>query len=623
MRRFLGAAGLLAGLAFQGTAGQAPPTVPPAAPPLSPRQQFDQSCQTCHGDPAVPRAVDPSALRRMTPERIYEALTTGVMQSQAQELPDAMRRGIAEYLGDRKLGVGPSGAAERMPNRCEVVPASGAGRARRATDDWNGWGADLANTRAQTAGAAGLTAVQVPRLTLRWAFALPGATAVYGQPTVVDGRVYVSADSGYVYALDQHSGCVHWGFQAQAGVRGAVVIGPLDAIRRAAFFGDLKGNVYAVDVATGAQVWTTRADDHALTRIVAAPVLHRGRLYVPVASAEEGASTSARYPCCTFRGSVVALKADTGAMAWKTYMIADAPAPTRLSPAGTQMFGPSGAGVWNTPTIDPRRNAVYVGTGNNYSRPVTPLADAVVALDLSTGAVLWSHQAVADDVWIPGCVPGASPAGNCPENVGPDFDFGASPVLKTLPDGRRRLVAVAKSGVARALDPDRRGALVWKTPEPATAPGPDGEMVWGAAADARHLYVGLTSGGVVAYRLATGAAVWTTPLPPAEASRRGGTNGAVSVIPGVVFSGGWDGVLRALESDSGRVLWQFDTQRDFDAVNRVPARGGSMGAAGPTIAGGMVFAGSGYIGFRNGSPGNVLLAFGPPSTAVRATADGS
>ena len=140
-------------------------------------------------------------------------------------------------------------------------------------------------------------------------------------------------------------------------------------------------------------------------------------------------------------------------------------------------------------------------------------------------------------------------------------------------------------------------------------------MVWGAAADARHLYVGLTTGGVAAYRLATGAPAWVTPLAPIEASRRGGHSGAVSVTPGMVFSGGWDGVLRALEADSGRVVWQFDTQRDFDAVNKAPARGGSMGAPGPTIAGGMVFVGSGYIGFRNGTPGNVLLAFGPSSPA--------
>jgi polyvinyl alcohol dehydrogenase (cytochrome) len=577
-----------------------------AQAPASPRQLFDQACQTCHGNPQVPRAADPSVLRRLTPERIYEALTTGVMQAQAQALSDPARRGIAEYLGDRKLGAGESGAAERMPNRCQASPAP-----RASTDgDWNGWGADLANTRFQPARAGGLPAVEVSRLALRWAFALPAATAVYGQPSVVGGRVFVGADSGYVYALDQRSGCVHWAFQAQAGVRSAVTVGSSTAGRQAAFFGDLKGNVYAVDVVTGDVVWTRRVDGHSMARITAAPVLYRDRLYVSVASLEEGASTSPRYPCCTFRGSVLALRASSGEVLWQTFTIAEPPAPTRVSPAGVQMHGPSGAGVWNAPTIDPQRNALYVGTGNNYSRPTTATSDAVMAMDLDSGKILWTQQVLADDAWIPACAPGAALTGNCPENIGPDYDFGASPILKTVAPGRRLLITVAKSGVAWAMDPDRAGAVAWKTPAPNTPAGPEGEMVWGGAADDRHFYVGLTSGGVAAYRLATGEPAWTTPLTPAEPGRRAGHSGAVTATPGMVFSGGWDGVLRALEADSGRVVWQHDTQRDFETVNRLPARGGSMGAPGPTVAGGMVFVGSGYIGVRSGTPGNVLLAFG-------------
>ena len=578
-------------------------------PALSPRQLFDQACQNCHGNAQVPRAADPAVLRQMTPERIYGALTTGAMQAQGQSLSNQAKRAIAEYLSDRKLGATESGAAERMPNRCE--PSQTARPA--SSGNWNGWGANLENTRYQPAAAAGLPAVQVPRLTLRWAFALPEATAVYGQPTAVDDRVFVGADSGYVYALDQRTGCVHWAFQAQAGVRSAVTVGPLAGTRQGAFFGDLRGNVYAVDAATGALDWTRRVDDHPLARITASPVLYRDRLYVSVASLEEGAGTSPRYPCCTFRGSVVALRAAGGDVAWKTYTIAEPPAPTRLSPAGVQMHGPSGAGVWNAPTIDPPRNALYVGTGNNYSRPATTTSDAVMAMDLDSGKVLWTQQVLADDAWLPGCQAGAPLAGNCPENIGPDHDFGASPILKTIAGGQRRLITVAKSGVAWAMDPDRSGAVVWRTPAPKTLAGPEGEMVWGAAADDRHLYVGLTSGGVEAFRLATGELAWSTPLAPAEPTRRAGHSGAVTVTPGMVFSGGWDGVLRALEADSGRVVWQYDTMRDFDTVNKMPARGGSMGAPGPTVADGMVFVGSGYIGVRSGTPGNVLLAFGVES----------
>ena len=584
------------------TSAQAPASTP--AP--TPRQLFDQRCQTCHGNADMPRAVDPAILRRMTPERVYDALTTGSMQSQAEGLDVPARRAIAEYLGDRKLGAGPAGDVSAMPNRCTANPPIGDLSSRPA---WNGWGANLSNTRFQDASGALLPTRNVPALRLKWAFGFPGATAVYGQPSVAAGRVFAGADTGYVYALDQVTGCVHWGFQAQAGVRSAVTVGRLgNGERWAVWFGDLKGNVYALDVMTGSQIWTVGTDDHALTRITAAPVLHGGRLYVPVTSFEEGAATSARYPCCTFRGSVMALDAATGRTIWKTYTIADAPGRTGVNPNGTPRFGPSGGGVWSAPTIDLARNALYVGTGNAYSRPVAPTTDAVMALALDTGRILWVQQLLADDAWIPGC-PAGSTAGNCPERIGPDYDVGASPVLTTAPDDRRLLISAQKSGQLWAHDPDRAGALVWRANPPGPAPaGPEGEMVWGIATDGRRVYAGLTSGGIAAYDLATGARAWTTPLTPAE-GRRGGHSGAVSALPGVVLSAGWDGVVRALSGDEGRVLWSYDTIIDIATVNRVPARGGSMGAAGPTVAGGMVFVGSGYIGVRSGTPGNVLLAF--------------
>jgi polyvinyl alcohol dehydrogenase (cytochrome) len=575
-----------------------------APAPVSGRQLFDQTCTACHGNTDVPRAADPAVLRRMTPELIYQALTTGVMRPQAEGLSGEGRRAIAEYLGDRKLGTGAPRDAGAMPNRCAAGGPTGN---QGAAPAWNGWGVDAMNTRFQPAEGAGLTAAAVSRLRLKWAFGVPGASSVYGQPTVSGGRVFVGADTGYVYALDAASGCVHWSFQAQAGVRSAVVVGSA-AGRAAAFFGDMKGAVYGVDAANGALIWRAVADDHALARITAAPALHRDRVYVSVSSGEEGASTSARYPCCTFRGSIVALRVDTGQQVWKTFTIADAPQPTRRSATGTQQFGPSGAGVWNTPTIDVRRNALYVGTGNAYSRPAAETTDAVVAFNLDSGAIVWTAQAVEGDAWIPGCGPTAPAAANCPEPLGPDYDFGASPILVARPDGRRMLISPQKSGIVWAHDPDRQGAVVWKAPLAGAQPAADGEMVWGGATDGERVYVGLNTGGVTALNVATGSRAWTARIEAAE-GRRQGHSGAVSAIPGIVFSGGWDGVLRALAADSGRIVWQFDTVREFDTVNRVPARGGSMGAAGPTIAGGMVFVGSGYIGVRSGTVGNVLLAF--------------
>jgi polyvinyl alcohol dehydrogenase (cytochrome) len=596
---------LVLGLLLCATGGTRISAQQAPAPAPSPRQLFDQTCVTCHGNPAVPRAADPAVLRRMTPERVYEALTTGVMSAQARDLDDAARRAVAEYLGDRKLGAGEVGDAKLMPNRCQA----GRVMSNLATRAWNGWGVDRENTRFQPSESAGLSSPQLSRLQLKWAFGFPGASAVYGQPTIAGDRVFVGADTGYVYALDQSTGCVHWSFQAQAGVRSAVTIGPVDSSARiGAYFGDMKGHVYAVDANTGEQIWKVTADEHALTRITAAPVLYRNRLFVSVASFEEGAATSSRYPCCTFRGSVVALSTNSGRQIWKTFTIADAPKATRVTPAGTQQFGPSGGAVWSAPTIDAQLNVLYVGTGNAYSRPVAQTTDAIMAFDLDTGKIQWFSQALSNDAWIPGCST-PSTAGNCPENIGPDYDFGASPILTRLPNGRRLLVSVQKSGQIWAHDPDRNGAVVWKTTHAGTPATAEGEMVWGAAVDGRNLYVGLTSGGIAAHALDTGEQEWLTRLTPA-AGRRVGNSGAVSAIPGLVFSAGWDGVLRALSADGGQLLWEYDTMRAIETVNRVPARGGSMGAPGPTIAGGMVFVGSGYIGVRSGTPGNVLLAFG-------------
>jgi polyvinyl alcohol dehydrogenase (cytochrome) len=482
-------------------------------------------------------------------------------------------------------------------------------RVNLAAPSFNGWGNDLGNTRFQTAKAAGLTAATVPQLKLKWAFGIPGASSMFGQPAVISGRVVFGTDTGYVYALDVDTGCVYWSRQAQAGVRTAVSVGPLNGpglARYAAYFGDLKGNVYAVDFVSGTLLWQTSVDPHALARVTGAPKLYKDRLYVPVASAEEAAGAAPEYPCCTFRGNVVTLDAASGRKIWKSYTIPEEPKPTRKTSAGTQLWGPSGAAVWSSPTIDAKRNRLYVATGNSYSAPAAQASDALVAMDLATGKILWSVQDTLDDAWVVGCPPQNRPE-NCPQKPGPDYDFGSSPILRTLPDGREVLVAGQKSGIVWGHDPAKRGAVVWtrNTVHKQTV-GSAGEIVWGGAADAESAYFGLNSGGMVAIHLATGKQRWykrLDPQPGMETHR--GHSGALTAIPGVVFSAGRDGVLRALATATGRVIWEYDTARQYETVDGITAKGGSMGAPGPSVAGGMLFVGSGYPGL----PGNVMLAF--------------
>ena len=486
---------------------------------------------------------------------------------------------------------------------------------------WNGWGADLGNSRFQPAAMAGLTRDQVSLLRLKWAFGFLGRPAAVAQPTIVGGLVFVGGGDREVYALDAKSGCTRWTFKTEAIVRTAISFAPISGTDQfAVFFGDLRANAYAVNAITGALVWKTKVENHPAARITGAPTLHSGILYVPVSSMEEATGSPSAYQCCTFRGSVVALDVATGKQIWKSYTIPEAPRPTKRNAMGTQLYGPSGAAVWSAPTIDVQRQALYVATGDNYSDPPSETSDAILAFELTSGRMLWHWQATANDSFVTSCL---SAGTNCPESDGPDHDFGQSPILVSMRSGQRVLVVGQKSGVVHALDPDQEGKILWQTR--VGKGGPLGGIMWGSAADQDHVYVansdvrfgpgGITldpnaGGGLFALDLATGKS--SLQVPPVSCGSRSrcspALSAAVTVIPGVVFSGGMSGYLRAYATDDARLLWEVDTARDYPIVNGVSARGGAMDGPGPTIVDGMLYVNSGYAQW-GGLPGNVLLAF--------------
>jgi len=302
---------------------------------------------------------------------------------------------------------------------------------------------------------------------------------------------------------------------------------------------------------------------------------------------------------------VVALNVNNGEQVWKTYTMDD-PKPTQKNPNGVQLYAPAGGSVWNSPTVDPVRHAVYFGTGDTQTEPAQPLGDAIVAVDMDSGKVLWSYQAQPNDAFMGGCV-GENKSKACPQTMGPDADIGNSPILSTLADGRRVLIAGTKNGDVFALDPDNRGALIWRVA--ANSGGGRGGIVWGGAADHENVYYGMGSGGMAALKMASGQRAWLQPINAAGV--RAGNNAAATIIPGVVFVGGTDGKLHALSTTDGGALWEFDTAKNFDTVNKVAdAHGGAISSVGPVIVGGMMYIGSGY-GVGGGPFGNVLLAFGP------------
>jgi polyvinyl alcohol dehydrogenase (cytochrome) len=629
------------------------------APPSQGEALYRAHCASCH-DGGASRAPTRAALGQMTQSSIVFALSDGDMKRQAGDLSAVDRVALANYLS--KISEPPPAHSEE--GKTELSPKS-ADRPKAIVDactsdtiptpfepkldepHWNGWGVDMAERRFQPAAMAGLRAEDVPRLKLKWAFGYENANQAYAQPTVVGGRLFVGSAARKVYSIDARTGCTYWRIDTDFPVRTAITVGELTGpspgarpglgpVHWAAYFGDQHGNVYAVDAANGRLLWKTRLDSHPDVHVTGAPALADGRLYVGVSSLEEVSGADAKYECCKFRGSLSALDAATGNVMWKTYTIAQAAAPVRKNSQAVLLWGPSGAGIWSSPTVDLAHHMVYATTGDNYSDPPTDTSDAFLAFDLETGDLKWSSQMSHRDAYNIDCDLPTQKQVNCPASQGPDFDFGSSAILVDLPDGRRALVAGAKSGVVYAVDPDARGKLLWQ--RRVGRGGTLGGVQWGSAADANHLYVSVSDvqraaaasgsaggrdsvygvpyeldpkigGGLWALNLASGEVIWHTPHPgcrkpgcsPAQSA-------AVTAIPGVIFSGGVDGHLRAYSAKDGAIIWDVDTERDYLTVNGVKASGGSLDESGPVVVGGILYVNSGYF-FQGSTAGNVLLAF--------------
>jgi len=527
------------------------------------------------------------------------------------------RIAVAAYLGTNEPVGGPLAAAFCADRTVKL--------AAKPKTSWNGWSPGQDNARFQPEAAARLSTSQVRGLKLKWAFGFDGDAAAFAPPTVIDGQVFVGSAGGLVHAMHAETGCLQWVFQANGPVRSSIVAVPLGK-QHVLLFGDMTGWFYSVQAETGKLLWKVHVETHDSTRLTGGPVVHDGTVYVPVASWEETRSADANYPCCTFRGSVVALRIRDGKQLWKTWMT-DVPVERGKNSSGTMEYGPSGVGVWSAPTLDAKRNLLYIGTGDNYSAPATDTSDAVIALDLATGRIVWSRQLTGQDIYNGRC--GADPTG-----CGPDFDFGSSPILTRAPNGRELLLAGQKSGVVWALDPANKGEVVWQTR--VGKGGTNGGVQWGMASDGLHVFATVSDvkrlpqtsqtdtrraildpnvgGGLTALRVADGSQDWhVAPTPCPEGSPSGcspSQPGAVTEIPGVVFATSNDGHIRAHSAEDGELLWDFNTMRDFETVNGAKAHGGSIDGPGAVVAGGMVFITSGYP--RNGGvPGNVLLAFAP------------
>jgi polyvinyl alcohol dehydrogenase (cytochrome) len=528
-----------------------------------------------------------------------------------------------------------------------------------ARRNWLYAGGDRNNTRQQEV-AREISADNVRNLQVKWVTELTGN--ISATPAVQGGYLYVTdwgnvprdgePPGGSIWKIDTGSGEVVWSRKI-ADYTGI----PGDFSRNTpAIAGDklLLGNqagrepgrgtgalLFAVDKNTGDLVWINVVDlqENAgikITGITQSPVVFGGQAYVGITSFEELFAIDPAYPCCSFRGNVVAVDVETGEVLWRTYMVPE---------------DHTGAAVWSgMPVADPHRNLVYATTGNNYSVPDEVLAcvdaaasddevracmhpdnhfDSIVALDRSTGELRWAFQAVPFDVFTPACLPPFNEANpSCPAIAGEDLDFGQGPVLFRVAGVGQPTTLIGagqKSGDYWALDPES-GALAWHTK---VGPrGTFGGMVWDAATDARRIYTAVSNSNGDSWELpsgemidhgfwsaldaATGEIVWQTPVPDGQFTPfwqgRPAAQGPVTVVADVVFAGslafGESPNMFALDARTGEIVWSF-------------AAGSSVNA-GPAVVDGVVYWGSGYDFLPSalcpldscfGVPGNRLFAF--------------
>jgi polyvinyl alcohol dehydrogenase (cytochrome) len=585
-----------------------------AAAPEDGARVFMQHCAACH-DQNNPRIPARDTLQKLPAARILRTLNYGAMMMVAYTMNSSQREAVANWLGT------PGGAEATEPASAYCSDRS-VKIAANPKAQWNGWSPESANTRFQPAEQAGLMLDGVRNLKLKWAFAYQGDITAFSQPTILDGNLFIGSAGGAIHDLDAETGCIRWMYQANGPVRTSI-LAVREGNRYVLLFGDQSGWFYALDANGGKLLWKKKVDSHDATRLTGAAVAYQGTVFVPVASWEENRASDADYLCCTMRGSVVALRIRDGSQVWKTYTV-DEPKEIGKNSAGRSQFGPSGAGVWSTPTLDLKRGMMYVTTGDNYSQPSTKMSDAVLALSIKTGKIEWSRQLAQDDIFSGECL--------ATNSCGPDFDFGSSAILVNA-GGRNLVVAGQKSGIVYALDPDKQGEVAWqlRVGQGST----NGGVLWGMASDGQNVYAAVSDvarkkrqptdpadlrqndldpakgGGLTAIRLTDGSKAWFAPGHPCDPPKAGcspAQPAAVTAIPGVVFSGSVDGHMRAYAAEDGRVLWDFDTARDFETVNSVPGHGGSIDGPGAVVLKGIVYVNSGYSR-QSGMPGNVLLAF--------------
>lgn len=588
---------------------------------------YDKHCGSCHDKPDISRAPPFVQLRNMRLGNLFFAMTDGKMKAQAAALNEAQRGQLVDYIVGRQQidesWVDAMRCAKPATRTVRMAPGDGSATVQ-------GFGFTRDNRRQLTHAQSGIATSDVPHLELAWALAFPRASTMRAQAAVVGNLLYLPVtDEARVFAVDISGAkpCFQWVYASNVPLRTGVAYSVLASGRAVIAFADAAVNVHLVDAHTGQLIWRTPVGRWDLSNATGTPQIFGGRVYMPVSASEINFGGEDSHECCKTHGMFVALDARDGHVLWRYQTMRDA-RPVRDRGDGRKMWGPSGAPIWSSPALDPRRGLIYVGTGEATSAPAADTIDSILALDMYTGRLRWKFQATPDDIFLTTCV--RRPEGlNCPrEGRLLDVDFGASPILAHRADGSDVLLAGQKAGTLWALDPDS-GKLLWR--RDFGTGSPLGGIHWGMAADSRQVYVPIhkmpdangndpnQTPGLHAVDFTTGQVRWSfTATADCSGDRRMrvptcnaniGLSGAPAVIDGAVFEGSADGFLRAFDVNTGALLWKFDTAVPYTGINGVKGHGGAVDNASIIAANGYLFVNSGYALIGGQRAGNVFLAF--------------
>ena len=560
---------------------------------------YQKHCADCHQDARL-RAPSLGAIKKMSENGIRQALTMGVMKEHSRNIDNVDFDKLLLFLSSQT-----NNTTETQINECsEPFPT-------QSEILWSNWGNGLYNQRVQAKSS--LNPQNINQLELKWAFGFNDSIRIRSQPLVTEDTIYIGSQSGYVYALSLDTGCQWWSFKADAEVRGAIT---LSDNKKSILFTDFAANVYRLNSLNGEIEWKKNVATHPLTTITGSIAVTQDSVFIPLSSTEVVSAIDPNYMCCTFRGGLIALNTSNGDERWKMHTVPE-PKKTGYNSNRISSWGPSGAPVWSTPTIDLERGLIYIGVGQNYSHPATELSDAIIAIGIESGRVVWHKQTLSGDVWNAACVTNRI---NCPGEYGPDYDIGASIIL--IEGDKDMLIAGQKSGMVFAMDPDDNGSIIWQ--KRVGRGGKKGGVHWGMTIDDDSIFVPIADlpekipsqyspmPGIHALRIKDGSKEWYRPALPVCEDEKYHCYPSVSAAPSrvgsMIITGSMNGIIEIISTKDGNLLWSFDTAMQFKTINQISANGGSIDSNGPIIAGNHLIATSGYDIYGQ-LTGNILLVF--------------